>query len=176
MSQAGSAGGGGGGIVTPVSVPNGGTAVNTLLNHGVVIGQGAAAVHVTTAGLAGQVLTSNGPALDPTFQAVPGALTWSDQGVNATVAINTGSFATAAITLTLPVAPIDGSTCKFIVDNAGALIVQASAGQRIRIGIIVSAVAGTATSSSRGDSLELIYRATNSTWLALTAAGTWDVV
>jgi hypothetical protein len=53
-----------------VTVPGGGTGVAALTNHGVVIGQGAVAVHVTTPGTAGQVLTSNGGAADPTFQAV----------------------------------------------------------------------------------------------------------
>lgn len=54
-----------------VDVPHGGTGVATLTNHGVVIGQGAAAVHITSAGTLGQALISNGAGADPTFQAVP---------------------------------------------------------------------------------------------------------
>lgn len=50
-------------------VANGGTGAATLTIHGVVIGNTASAVNVTSAGTAGQVLTSNGAALDPTFQA-----------------------------------------------------------------------------------------------------------
>jgi hypothetical protein len=55
--------------VLNVTVPQGGTGVAALTNHGVVIGQGAVAVHVTSPGTAGQVLTSNGASADPTFQA-----------------------------------------------------------------------------------------------------------
>jgi hypothetical protein len=49
----------------------GGTGVGTLTTHGVVLGQGTAAVHVTTAGSSGQCLLSNGASADPTFQACP---------------------------------------------------------------------------------------------------------
>jgi len=51
-------------------VAAGGTGAATLTAHGVVIGEGTGAVAVTAAGTAGQVLTSNGAAADPTFQAV----------------------------------------------------------------------------------------------------------
>lgn len=51
------------------TVPRGGTGVGTLTNHGVVIGQATANLVATTAGTAGQVLTSNGAGADPTFQA-----------------------------------------------------------------------------------------------------------
>ncbi len=40
-----------------------------LTAHGVVGGAGSSALTITSAGTAGQVLTSNGPAADPTFQA-----------------------------------------------------------------------------------------------------------
>lgn len=54
-----------------IDVPTGGTGVATLTNHGVVLGQGVSPVAVTSAGTATQVLTSNGPSADPTFQALP---------------------------------------------------------------------------------------------------------
>jgi hypothetical protein len=46
----------------------GGTGATTLTSHGVVIGNGTSAVNTTSAGTAGQVLTSNGAGADPTFQ------------------------------------------------------------------------------------------------------------
>jgi hypothetical protein len=49
-------------------VPQGGTGATTLTAHGVVVAEGTAAFTATGAGTAGQVLTSNGAALDPTFQ------------------------------------------------------------------------------------------------------------
>lgn len=51
-----------------LDVDNGGTGRTTLTNHGVVIGAAASPVNVTSAGTAGQVLTSNGASADPTFQ------------------------------------------------------------------------------------------------------------
>lgn len=53
-------------------VSNGGTGATTLTNHGVLVGHGTSAVSATTAGTAGQVLTSNGASADPTFQSVSG--------------------------------------------------------------------------------------------------------
>lgn len=49
-------------------VANGGTDVATLGDAGVLIGNGTGAVQVTGAGSSGQVLTSNGAGVDPTFQ------------------------------------------------------------------------------------------------------------
>jgi hypothetical protein len=54
-----------------VTVNKGGTGNTSLTAHGVIIGNGSSAVSVTTAGTAGQVLTSNGASADPTFQALP---------------------------------------------------------------------------------------------------------
>ncbi len=53
-------------------VANGGTGVATLGDAGVLIGNTTNAVQVTGAGNSGQVLTSNGAGVDPTFQAAAG--------------------------------------------------------------------------------------------------------
>lgn len=53
-----------------LAVGRGGTGAGTLTVHGVVIGNGTSAVNVTSAGTAGQVLTSNGSSADPTYQPV----------------------------------------------------------------------------------------------------------
>ncbi len=58
---------------TGLTVPGGGLGVATLGANGVVIGQGASPVHVTAAGTSGQVLTSNGAGVDPTFQTLSGS-------------------------------------------------------------------------------------------------------
>lgn len=60
---------------TPVAVAQGGTGDTTLTNHGVLIGAATSPVNVTSAGTAGQVLTSNGASADPTFQAASGGNT-----------------------------------------------------------------------------------------------------
>src|SRR3990167_5973376 len=53
-------------------VIRGGTGVSTLGDAGVLIGNGTGAVQVAGAGTSGQVLTSNGAGVDPTFQAAGG--------------------------------------------------------------------------------------------------------
>lgn len=56
---------------TAVTVPFGGTGAASFTDAGVLLGNGTGAVQVTTAGTAGQVLTSNGAGVDPSFQAAP---------------------------------------------------------------------------------------------------------
>lgn len=52
-----------------VPVANGGTGAATLPAHAVLLGEGAAAIGAAAPGAAGQVLTSNGIGVDPSFQA-----------------------------------------------------------------------------------------------------------
>ena len=60
------------GVTDTLPVANGGTGAVTLGDAGVLIGNGTGAVQVTSAGTTGQVLTSNGAGVDPTFQAATG--------------------------------------------------------------------------------------------------------
>lgn len=62
------------GITTPLSVAQGGVGVGTLAANGVLFGNGTSAVGVTAVGTAGQVLTSNGTGVAPTFQISAGRL------------------------------------------------------------------------------------------------------
>lgn len=59
-------------VTGTLTVANGGTGVATLGDAGVLIGNGTGAVAVTGAGTSGQVLTSNGAGVDPTFQSAAG--------------------------------------------------------------------------------------------------------
>jgi hypothetical protein len=52
-----------------LTVPYGGTGDGAFTLHGVVIGENTSALNATSAGTAGQVLTSNGSGADPSFQA-----------------------------------------------------------------------------------------------------------
>lgn len=104
-----------------------------------------------------------------------GGFPWIDQGTSITLAINTGYFVTAATTQTLPASPSQGDVVKIICDTTGAVVVTANTGQTIRIGNTASASAGNATSTQRGDSLELIYRAATTQWIALNSTGNWVV-
>jgi hypothetical protein len=83
----------------------------TYTNHGVALGTGAAGLASTAAGTAGQVLTSNGPSADPTYQAAGTASPLTTKGdlygfstVNARLPVGTDGFVlTADSTQTLGV-------------------------------------------------------------------------
>ena len=57
---------------TAISVANGGTGATSFTDAGVLVGNGTGAVQATSAGTSGQVLTSNGAGVDPTFQDAAG--------------------------------------------------------------------------------------------------------
>ena len=57
---------------TAVTVPFGGTGAASFTDGGVLVGNSTGAIQVTSAGTAGQVLTSNGAGVDPTFQTAGG--------------------------------------------------------------------------------------------------------
>lgn len=59
-------------LTTVLAVTEGGTGAGTFTDAGVIIGNGSGVLQATGAGTAGQVLTSNGTGVDPTFQSFPG--------------------------------------------------------------------------------------------------------
>jgi hypothetical protein len=124
------------------------------------------------------VMVSNGPTNPPSFQPPQVVQTpWTDQSSNFNVAVNNGYFVTATSTASLPPAPAQGNFAEFAVDSSsGILTIQANTGQKIRIGTIVSASAGTCASNFNGDSIKLVFRASDSTWFAVgDPKGTWTI-
>lgn len=88
---------------------------------------------------------------------------------NNKVFTNTG--AAGAITFNLPAA-VAGLTYTFYVQNANNLIIDAAAGDTIRILALVSAAGGNVSSVTVGSAVTLV--AINSTeWVAISALGTW---
>src|SRR5579872_2942485 len=81
-------------LSTPVSVPNGGSGISSATAHGVLLGEGASAFGVTSAGTAGNPLISNGSSSDPSFQ----QLSLSGSGVSGILPLTAGGTgeATAA--------------------------------------------------------------------------------
>lgn len=123
-----------------------------------------------------QVLTSNGAAVSPTWQAIPSqAITWTDEGTSFNALATNGYFVTAAATATLPASPSQGNTISFNLDAAATLTIKANTGQVIRLGATVSASAGTCASSTRGNSITLVYRSSDTAWIGLSSVGTWTI-
>ncbi len=86
---------------TGLLVPGGGTGKNTLTAHGVLVGNAAGAVSVTSAGTTGQVLTSNGSGADPTFQAATSGSVTSVAGAGTVNGITLTGTVTTSGNLTL---------------------------------------------------------------------------
>jgi hypothetical protein len=95
----------------------------------------------------------------------------NDQGRTFT---NEGSAGAANLRpFNLPTA-VAGESFTFITQDADLLLVVAAAGDTIRLGSTVSAVAGNIESTAIGDVIELI--AINATeWIARSIVGTWTV-
>jgi hypothetical protein len=99
---------------------------------------------------------------------------WSDEAISFAAMAQNGYFCTAALTVTLPTAAlVTGSTVIIYVDTASPVILQAGAGQQIEISQTLSSVTGTATSTAQGNIVTLVYRTSDTTWHAISSAGTF---
>lgn len=102
------------GLTTPLSVPQGGTGRATLTAHGVLLGEGTAAINQTSAGTAGQALVSGGAGADPAFATLgvngggTGATTLTAHGV--LLGEGTGAIAATAV----------GTTGQALIGQTGA--------------------------------------------------------
>ena len=103
------------------------------------------------------------------------SVVFSDPNTNVTLAANTGVFAKAAITLTLPGSVAQGTVVEVVNALANTIVIQAASSQLIRVGSAVSSATGTATSVTQGDTLILRYRTANTTWYATSVIGTWSL-
>ena len=107
--------------------------------------------------------------------AISTAFVWNDVSGAFSPLKNNGYFITGTATGTLPASPVQGDTIKFFVDHASQVLTITAAGtQLIRLGALVSSAGGTAVSTLQGDSVELVYRAANTTWEAVCGfSGIW---
>lgn len=90
--------------------------------------------------------------------------TWTDQGSSITMDSFSNYFATAGITLTTPAAPAQGDTIRITVDTDATVVLDANAGQIIRVTGAGTTTGSTFTNSARGDTVVLVYRSGSSTW------------
>lgn len=158
------------GVSTPSSTP--------LTQYWVVSGASASTVNnITPTANSGYVLTSNGLAAQPTFQAVPFTkMPWTDKAISFAAVSQNGYFVTATATATLPAVPAQGDTIAFEVDGVGSLLtITGNTGQIIRLGKVVTASAGTAVNNFQGDAIVLVYRAADTSWQAIQSIGTWSL-
>jgi len=166
--------------LTGVLSGNGSSAVSAsaITQHSTLVAGASNAIVSVAPSTAGFILTSNGAASAPSFQAAATAgFVWASISSAPTIATNSGYIATSALTVTLPSAPADGYIVGLANMSAGSVLFEAQGTDKIRMGAGISLDAGSATSASAGDSAVLVYCASPAVWtLASGAQGIWDVV
>lgn len=172
-------------LSSPVSVANGGTA-NTTFTPYAVLCAGTTATgafqNVSGVGSAGQILTSNGAAALPTWQAAPATgITFSVITADQAAAVNNGYICNKAglLTLTLPASAAVGTLIEVTGMNTalGWKIAQ-NAGQVIHFGTSTTStgVAGSLASTAIYDVVRLVCNIANTSWIVLSSIGNITVV
>lgn len=102
---------------------------------------------------------------------------WSEQNSDFNASVQNGYFCNAALTATLPASGglVIGNSVIFFVDTASVVTIQAGVGEMIQVGSVISASAGTASSNTRGATLELVFKPTDLTWHTISSLGSWTV-
>lgn len=148
---------------------------STMTNGQVVIGSTGATPTAATLTAGGGVAITNG-AGSITIAVTGGGFTWQNIAVSTAAVAENGYVCTAALTLTLPNGPANGTTIELQVKTASAVVVQAQGSDTIRMGPTIGAAAGTATSTGIGQTAELVYDLANTNWCAQSFVGNWTVV
>jgi hypothetical protein len=132
-----------------------------LTANGVVISQNNSAFTATLVGSVGDVLTSNGSGLDPSFQSPTGGLLpWTDETSSKTMSVNGGYTTNGAglIVLTLPTVAPYGSIFRIVGKSSGGWQVAQNSGQTIHFGSVstTTGITGSIQSIQQYDSIEIL--------------------
>ena len=149
-----------------LGVPSGGTGVGTLTSNGVLFGGGTGPIAATAVGSSGQVLTSNGAGLAPTFQAAAGSGITS---LNAqTGAAQTFTNMANGVTITSAGnAHVLGLAGQIPVANGGTGLGSYTTGD-----ILYASGATTLSKLAVGSASQVLKGGANPTWGALTNQAT----
>ena len=166
-----------------LAIANGGTnATSMATTDGVVYYDGTRLV-TTAVGTSTQVLTSNGAAVAPTFQAV--AFTpfpWTDvTGASVALAVNNGYTLdrASAVTATLPATAVYGSIIEICAINTGLGVIAQNAGQTIWFSTqthTTTGATGTVTFTSQYGSIKLLCTTANTDFTVLRSSGSFTIV
>lgn len=150
--------------------------ITALASDGqLIIGSSAGAPAAATISAGTGITVTNGNNTI-TISVSSGGFTWTDVSGAFSPLKENGYFVTATATGTLPASPSQGDTIKFFVDTTQLLTIQATAGKIIRFGSLVSSSGGTFVSTLQGDSVELVYRTSDTCWCAIAGfTGTWNL-
>lgn len=166
------------GVTGTLGIGSGGTNATTMATaYGVNYFDGTRIV-TTAVGTAGQVLTSNGAGVAPTFQAAGGgsSFTWTVvAGTSQAMAVNNGYISNNAglVTCTLPATAAVGDVVRVTGKGAGGWLIAQNAGQTIYFGDLASTtgVTGSLASTLTRDTVELVCVTTNNDWNVISSIG-----
>ena len=130
---------------------------------------------------AGANITITPAAGSITIAASTGGFTWNDVvGISVTMAVDNGYVANNAglVTLTLPLAAVFGSTFQIAGNGAGGFLIAQNAGQTIHFNGLstTTGAAGSLSSTTRYDAVELVCTVANTDFVVLDSSGNLTVV
>jgi len=123
----------------------------------------------------GTGVTTTGSGNTITIDVTGDGFNWVETSTSFTAAFQTGYYANAALTATLPSGTTLGQTIVIYADTSSAVVIQAAVGQRIQVSNMISSSGGTATSNAQGAMLQLNFKPSDSTWHTISSMGTWTV-
>jgi len=107
-------------------------------------------------------------------------IVWQTIGASQTLVVNNGYFCTggAALALALPAISNIGDTIKVVLDGSTSWTINQGVGQQIRIAAsqTTSGAGGSITSTSVGDSIEMVCSVANTRWNVVNYIGNLTVV
>lgn len=160
-------------------VANGGTGIATTTAYAPICGGTTAtgAFQAASTGLStsGYILTSNGNAAVPSFQAPASQLMVFTAKTTSPIALVTNNgygSASGTITFNLPASAAVGDRYRVVGMDAGTgWIIQAGAGQTIYIGSQKTSVAGTLSSTDKHDCVEIVCMVANTGFNVISSMG-----
>lgn len=177
-----------GGVITAVNGGNNIT-VNTVgtvatvnvsgtTNHAVQVGNSLGALTSLGIGTTGQLLTSNGAGVDPSFQTISlrTVFPWNIVTVNTNMSVNNGYITNSVgtLTVTLPAVAVVGDIVRVTGISTGQWLIAQNAGQAIFFGNNASTtvgVTGSIGSTNTRDAIEIVCVVTNTSWNILSQQG-----
>lgn len=112
-----------------------------------------------------------------TVNVVNDGFKWSEENADFNAFTGMAYFCNSALTATLPPSGglSIGNTVIIYVDTSSTVKIQAGTGESIQVGSQISAPGGTATSSTRGATLLLVFKPSDLTWHTVSSLGVWSV-
>jgi hypothetical protein len=127
--------------------------------------------------LGGSNVQTTGSGNTVTIKVINDGFTWSEQTTDFNAVIQNGYFCNNGLTVTLPASGglVLGNTVIIYVDTSSTVTIQSGSGEFIQVGTNISVSGGTASSSTRGAILELVFKPSDLTWHTISSLGVWAV-